>query len=100
VSPCPPEGFDSAVGLIKKLRMRAKVTLNDVSNEYGVLATSTPLGDTTDHRTAGVLHEALLRFPADPRWAGLGLRGVAPKSEYDEDADAGRVSYSFILSST
>ena len=66
------------MGLLKKLRMRAKVTLNDVGADYGVLAAAAPPGDTTGHPggTAGALHPALLRFPADPRWAGLGLRGV------------------------
>jgi hypothetical protein len=66
-----------ALSLLKKLRMRAKVEFEDVSDAFKVVASVAPSeGDAADPDAdeRGLSHFAFL--PMDPRWPGLGLRGV------------------------
>ena len=80
----PADGFDDALSLLKKLRMRAKVTFEDVSDDFKVVATAMDDdasgaggGDRSpDDDERGLTYFSFL--PLDPRWPGLGLRGVVP----------------------
>jgi folate-binding protein YgfZ len=77
----PAEGFDPAVSLLRKMRLRARVTLDDAGDDLAVVATVADHDDDDDEAgTEADPHPlgALAFLPPDPRLHILGLRGILP----------------------
>ena len=85
----PAEGFEAAVSLLRRLRLRSAVTLDDVGDEFKVAAAvpwyNADINPDADSR--GLSNFAFL--PPDPRWTGLGLRGVVPAALLAADGGGG-----------
>ena len=73
----PSDGFDAAVALLMKLRLRAAVTLDDVGDDHAVVVAAAE-DDREEGGRGGVLPARFQFLPVDPRWVGLGRRGVLP----------------------
>ena len=97
----PADGFKDAVDALVKLKLRSPVTLDDAGEELGVVVAG---GERSDrrHPTADGSAEwvppvdpeskddDILSFlQPDPRWHGLGLRGVIPAAAAAELLPAG-----------
>ena len=99
----PADGFKDALDALVKLKLRSPVTLDDAGEELGVVVAG---GERSDrrHPTADGSAEwvppvdpeskddDILSFlQPDPRWHGLGLRGVIPAAAAAELLPAGAV---------
>ena len=73
----PSDGFDAALALLMKLRLRAAVTLDDVGDDHAVVVAAAE-DDREEGGRGGVLPARFQFLPVDPRWVGLGRRGVLP----------------------
>ena len=97
----PADGFKDALDALVKLKLRSPVTLDDAGEELGVVVAG---GERSDlrHPTADGSAEwvppvdpeskddDILSFlQPDPRWHGLGLRGVIPAAAAAELLPAG-----------
>ena len=76
----PAEGFDAAVSLLRKMRLRARVTLDDAGDDLAVVATAADHDDDDEAETEADQHSlgALAFLPPDPRMHTRGLRGILP----------------------
>jgi len=83
----PADGFDAALDLLKKLRLRAQVSLDDVSDDFKVVAAVFPSEAEADDDATGLSSFSFL--PLDPRWVGLGLRGIVPAQLIRADGAGG-----------
>jgi len=87
----PAATFEDAVKLLTKMRLRARVTLDDAGEDLAVVAVGgeepgvrSKLDEASSRRDAtstSAPASSLLAFlPPDPRLASLGLRGVLPRA--------------------
>ena len=87
----PAATFDEAVKLLTKMRLRARVTLDDAGEDLAVVAVggeepgvrskSDEASSRRDATSTSAPASSLLAFlPPDPRLASLGLRGVLPRA--------------------
>ena len=87
----PLATFEDAVKLLTKMRLRARVTLDDAGEDLAVVAVGgeepgvrSKLDEASSRRDApstSAPASSLLAFlPPDPRLASLGLRGVLPRA--------------------
>ena len=74
----PSDGFDAALALLMKLRLRAAVTLDDVGDDHAVVVAAAEDDREEGGRGTSVLPARFQFLPVDPRWVGLGRRGVLP----------------------
>ena len=84
--------FEDAVKLLTKMRLRARVTLDDAGEDLAVVAvggeepgvrsnrTRRPLDADAPCPTSAPASSLLAFLPPDPRLASLGLRGVLPRA--------------------
>jgi folate-binding protein YgfZ len=87
----PAATFEDAVKLLTKMRLRARVTLDDAGEDLAVVAVggeepgvrskSDEASSRRDATSTSAPASSLLAFlPPDPRLASLGLRGVLPRA--------------------
>ena len=87
----PAATFEDAVKLLTKMRLRARVTLDDAGEDLAVVAVggeepgvrskSDEASSRRDAPSTSAPASSLLAFlPPDPRLASLGLRGVLPRA--------------------
>ena len=64
----PAEGFDAAVSLLRKMRLRARVTLDDAGDDLAVVATAADHDDDDEAETEADQHSlgALAFLPPIP----------------------------------
>ena len=89
----PAATFEDAVKLLTKMRLRARVTLDDAGEDLAIVAVGgeekahsvaseeADADATHDEPSTSASASSLLAFlPPDPRLASLGLRGVLPRA--------------------
>lgn len=89
----PAATFEDAVKLLTKMRLRARVTLDDAGEDFAVVAVggdeharsatserADELRDEPEPSTSASASSLLAFLPPDPRLPSLGLRGVLPRA--------------------
>lgn len=90
----PAATFEDAVKLLTKMRLRARVTLDDAGEDFAVVAVggdeharsatsysrADEINDEPTPSTSASASSLLAFLPPDPRLPSLGLRGVLPRA--------------------
>lgn len=85
----PAATFEDAVKLLTKMRLRARVTLDDAGEDFAVVAVGGDeharsdiyiMRDEPEPSTSASASSLLAFLPPDPRLPSLGLRGVLPRA--------------------